>query len=176
MRFLGVSGSLRSASTNSALLQALDASHQAHRVDLYQDLAQQPLFSPDHEAEGVPKVISRFIDQVRAADGLIIAAPEYAHGIPGVLKNALDWLVSDQFVPGKPVMLVHASTRTHHSRLHLREVLATMSLALYGPDEFEVHLVSMDPSQARQRLADPDVLARMRSILARFAHFIQDKA
>lgn len=176
MQFLGLSGSLRSGSTNSQLLRALDACHEGHKVGFYSELAQQPLFDPDMELAGAPAVIARFVAEVRAADGLIIAAPEYAHGIPGALKNALDWLVSDTHVPHKPVMLVHASTRSHHSRMHLREVLTTMSLSLFAPPEFECHLMGMTANEVDQRLADPDILARMRTILDRFADFIHNKA
>lgn len=177
MNILGLSGSLRQLSTNSLLLQAMaGVAPEGMQFEIYGELGAQPLFNPDLEPGGLPEVIARFVRQCQLADGLVIAAPEYAHGIPGALKNALDWLVSDTLVPHKPVMLVHASTRSFHSRLHLREVLKTMSLSLYPGDEFECNLMGATPEAAQARLEGADILARMQSSLEDFAGFIAGQA
>ena len=60
----------------------------------------------------------------------MIAAPEYAHGVPGALKNALDWLVASDAFPGKPVALINAAPRAFHAQAALRETLATMAARL----------------------------------------------
>ena len=70
-----------------------------------------------------------------ASDALIIAAPEYAHGVPGVLKNALDWLVASENFAGKPVALINTSPRALHAQASLREILSTMA-ARVMPEAF----------------------------------------
>jgi len=72
---------------------------------------------------------------VRQCDGLVIAAPEYAHGVPGALKNALDWLVASDAIPGKPIALFNAAPRAFHAQAALRETLATMAARL-APEAF----------------------------------------
>src|SRR5690349_11997273 len=93
---------------------------------MYPGLGTLPLFNPDLEADP-PPAVREFRDAVGRADALIVASPEYAHGISGVLKNGLDWLVSFEGFIGKPVALVNTSPRAHHALDTLREVLQTMS-------------------------------------------------
>lgn len=92
-------------------------------------LGRLPLFNPDLEAQ-LPRSIAHFRAQIAAADGLIIASPEYAHGVSGVLKNALDWLVSDTGLSGKPVLVINAAPRAHHADAALREILTTMAVPI----------------------------------------------
>ena len=92
MRILAISGSLRHASTNTAALEALvRLAPKGVKVLLYGDLAKLPPFNPDDDLEDKPK--SEPVDTLRAlvdaSDALVIAAPEYAHGLPGALKNAV---------------------------------------------------------------------------------------
>jgi NAD(P)H-dependent FMN reductase len=72
---------------------------------------------------------------VAASDGLVIAAPEYAHGVPGALKNALDWLVASETFAGKPTALLNTSPRAFHAQASLREILSTMAARLI-PEAF----------------------------------------
>ncbi|AFL53885.1 chromate reductase [Sinorhizobium fredii] len=99
-------------------------------IEICDVIGDLPIFNPDREGEATPATVRSFAAKIAAADGLIIACPEYAHGIPGGLKNALDWLVSRDEVPFKPVMLAHASHRGDHVLEQLTEVLNTMSLHL----------------------------------------------
>ncbi|MCE7028247.1 NAD(P)H-dependent oxidoreductase [Jiella sp. CBK1P-4] len=135
------------------------------------DLATIPPFNPDLEGAATPAAVSAFASAVAVADGLLIATPEYAHGIPGALKNALDWLVSRSEIPGKPVMLVHGSTRGTYVRDHLREVLQTMSVRLFDREAFELHLIGKPVEDARAILDDADQRARIRAHVAAFADF-----
>jgi NAD(P)H-dependent FMN reductase len=176
MRFLAICGSLRAASTNRVLLQAF-ARHapQGIAVHMYGEIGNLPLFNPDRDDEHRPPAVTELARQVGEADGLIIASPEYAHGIPGPLKNALDWLVSGSEVPNKPVMLVHASVRGLSVREHLSEVLKTMSAKLLPGPAFDIHLVGKSPEEARQALDLPETRERIADALAGFAAFAVDR-
>ena len=112
-RLLAISGSLRAASINTAALEALAlVAPDGVEVVVYRDLAQLPAFNPDEdEDERVPPAAAALRALVRQSDGLVIAAPEYAHGVPGALKNALDWLVASDAIPGKPIALLNTAPR-----------------------------------------------------------------
>jgi chromate reductase len=141
---LAIPGSLRRASYNRSLLAAAAGSAPAGmRIRLYDELASIPLFDEDLEARGIPDAVARLRREVASADGLLIATPEYNQSIPGVLKNAIDWLsrpAPDEVLAGKPVAVIGASAGPWGTRLAqaaLRQVLyATESLVLPAPALF----------------------------------------
>jgi chromate reductase len=91
IRVLGFAGSLRRGSYNRALLRAAQELAPAGMTIEVSDLAPIPLYNADVEAEGDPEPVAAFKAAIRRADALLIACPEYNHGVPGVLKNAIDW-------------------------------------------------------------------------------------
>src|SRR5262245_51288966 len=112
LRLLALSGSLRAASINTTLLRAAAMlAPEGVEINVYGGLGELPHFNPDLEGTE-PSTVKDFWAQVRTCDGMIISSPEYAHGIPGVLKNALDWLVGGEEFIGKPVALFNASPRS----------------------------------------------------------------
>lgn len=130
MRILAISGSLRQASLNTALLRAAARiAPPGIEVVLYRGLGDLPLFNPDIEAnEPAPVVTLR--EQILGSDALLIASPEYAHGVTGAIKNALDWMVGNDTFVDKPVALLNASPRATHAQAALRETVVTMSARL----------------------------------------------
>lgn len=130
MRLLALSGSLRAVSINSALLRAA-ARLAPPGIEVLgcPGLGELPLFNPDLEATP-PAAVQQFRARVAQADALLIASPEYAHGMTGTIKNALDWLVSFEPFAGKPVAVLNASPRAHHADAALREVLSTMAAVI----------------------------------------------
>ncbi|PWJ91483.1 MULTISPECIES: NADPH-dependent FMN reductase [Mesorhizobium] len=173
LNILAISGSLRAASTNSALVAAL--AHNAPpgcRVTVYDGLGRLPIFNPDDEGERTPPAASELIDAVTQADGVIISCPEYAHGVPGGLKNTLDWLVSRDAAVEKPAMLVHASPRSLFARAALAEVMRTMSFALCD-DVLEIALLGKKPPDVEAILAEPENRRAMHDALNAFAAFIR---
>ena len=157
LRVLAISGSLRRASTNIAALEALaKLAPDGMRVLVYRDLAALPPFSPDDDVEDRPKPapVEALRELVGASDAIVIAAPEYAHGVPGVLKNALDWLVASETFAGKPVVLINASPRAFHAQAALRETLATMAARLF-PEAFASLPLTGKPAAVEDILADP---------------------
>jgi NAD(P)H-dependent FMN reductase len=132
VRVLAISGSLRARSTNRALLDAAASFVPAGMTwATYEGLAELPHFNPDDDEDGrpLPPAVADLRARVIAADGWVISSPEYAHGVPGSLKNALDWLVSCPELPGKPVLLLNASAAGgSFAQAALAETLRTMSL------------------------------------------------
>jgi chromate reductase len=130
MRVLAISGSLRAASLNSMLLRALvRIAPPTIQVDLYRDIGQLPLFNPDLEVID-PGSVAALRSRINAADAVIIASPEYAHGVTAVIKNALDWMVGNESFVNKPVALFNTSPRASHAQKALRETLQTMSVGM----------------------------------------------
>ncbi len=176
MKILGLSGSLRAASTNTALLRMFSQHAPAgFSVEVFGKLGDLPLFSPDLESN-TPASVLTFAGKVAESDGILIACPEYAHGIPGAFKNALDWLVSRFEIPDKPVMLVHASTRGLFAREHLREVLKTISCRVFPGPDFETHLISKDPAEIDRILSEGSPKAAMAQKLREFWDFAASDA
>lgn len=141
LKILALSGSLRKASINSALLRAAARlAPPGLAVTVYSGLGDLPLFNPDLEAEP-PAPVTRFHRHVAAADALIIASPEYAHGVTGTIKNALDWLVGFEGFAGIPVAVLNASPRAHHADDALRESLRTMAALIVEEASVSVPLL-----------------------------------
>jgi NAD(P)H-dependent FMN reductase len=133
IRILAISGSLREASSNSALLAvAARLRIGSVEVSIYDELGLLPPFNPDHDRDPAPAPVDRFRARLRASDAVLIACPEYAHGVPGVMKNALDWLVGSGELIDKPVALISASARARYAWAALVEILTTMSARLIG--------------------------------------------
>lgn len=127
MRILGVSGSLRAASTNTRLLlAATQLAPPDIDLRLTSGVATLPLFSPDLDPGDIDAV-DRWVEEVREADGIIVSTPEYARGYPGALKNAFDWLVGTDAYVNKPFMLLNASSRSTVAQDTFAVVLETMS-------------------------------------------------
>ena len=163
MRLLAISGSLRGASTNTAALEALaKLAPEGVKVLVYRDLAKLPPFNPDDDVEDgrKPEPVETLRALVSASDALVIAAPEYAHGVPGALKNALDWLVVSETFAGKPVALINTSPRAFHAQASLREILSTMAARL-TPEAFASISLTGKTVAAEAILADPVCARRL---------------
>jgi NAD(P)H-dependent FMN reductase len=128
LRLLAISGSLRALSSNSALLRvAAEVAPDDVTIAQYDGLATLPHFNPDDDGDPPPPSVLDLRTRVGAADGLLICSPEYAHGVPGSLKNALDWLVRSVEFPFKPVALINASALATHAQASLTETLSLMN-------------------------------------------------
>ena len=111
LNILAISGSLRADSYNTALLQnAAKLNFPGISLTMFNLLAQIPLFNPDSKQADLPEPVSKLRQMIDHSDAIIISTPEYAHGIPGALKNALDWLVSFNEIILKPVAVMSVST------------------------------------------------------------------
>jgi len=178
MNLLALSGSLRAGSSNTAALQAMGALAPANGVvHLFDGISDLPHFNPDHDREGMtlPDAVSVFRSAVGQADGLIISSPEYAHGIPGSLKNALDWLVSSTDFAGKPVMLLNISPISTHAHAQLSEVLKTMSAEVYADGAYTINM-PRGRHDANSMLEDAFIAPALARALNSFIAAIDHKA
>jgi chromate reductase len=131
MRILAISGSLRTRSSNTAaLMAAARLAPPGVEIVLYEGLGDLPYFNADLDTDDPPAVVRAFRQQIGAFQGLLLCSPEYARGVSGVMKNALDWLVGSTEFPDKPVALINTSERAVHADAHLRLTLTTMSARL----------------------------------------------
>jgi chromate reductase, NAD(P)H dehydrogenase (quinone) len=138
---VGFAGSLRRASFNRALLRAATELAPPALLIVIHELDEIPLYNGDVEAAGAPSSVVQLRDAIRQADGLLIATPEYNHGVPGVLKNAIEWLSrppSESSLNGKVAAVMGASpgmTGTARGQSQLRQAFEfTNTYALLQPE------------------------------------------
>lgn len=152
MRLLAISGSLRAGSSNTALLEAARlVAPPGIEVAMYEGLAELPAFNPDLdtiEDDRLPASVAELRSLVGSVDGILVCSPEYAHGIPGSLKNLLDWLVGSVEFPFKPVALLKANAHSVHAQAQLAEVLTTMNARIVEEASVTIVLPSRDMSAA----------------------------
>ncbi|MEI7995231.1 MAG: NADPH-dependent FMN reductase [Methylococcaceae bacterium] len=144
INLLAICGSLRTDSINRTLLHAaIRLSPADMEISMCPYIGKLPLYNPDLE-HPVPDQVAGFRAQIADSQALLIASPEYAHGVTGSLKNALDWLVSFEPFANKPVALLNASPRAHHADAALREILKTMSAELVEAASITVPLLGAE--------------------------------
>jgi chromate reductase len=180
---LAIAGSLRRDSLNRRLAEAAaDCAPDGVEVRVYRGLGELPPFNQDLETDAFAAgPVRELCEQVAAAQGLFIATPEYNHSIPGVLKNAIDWLSrpsSGEVLVGKPVAVVGASAGRWGTRLAqaaLRQALfATESLVVTGP---ALYLAQTDaPFDSSGRLADEAARRALRQILQALTDIVRTRA
>jgi NAD(P)H-dependent FMN reductase len=161
MQIVAISGSLRAGSSNTALLRAMIAlAPGGVHIDLWEGLGDLAQFNPDLDEVGTPQPVLDFRAVLRAADGVLISSPEYAHGVPGSMKNALDWVVGSGELVGKPVALINASSRSMFAHAQLIETLTTMNWRVIREASITLPLAA--------KLNDPAILAMLREALEVF--------
>jgi NAD(P)H-dependent FMN reductase len=164
IRILGISGSLRAASSNTRLLQAcVELAPADVQVRLYDGLATLPHFNADLDTETPPSQVAALRAEVGAADAVVVSSPEYARGVPGSLKNALDWLVGSTHIVEKPVVLLNGSPRASYSQQSLALTLRTISANLITDTPYLAPVLGK-AIEVRDIVTDPalaDVIRRM---------------
>lgn len=174
VNLLAISGSARALSTNTAMLRAIAARAPAGvRLSVFHRLDQLPVFSPDAEGEHTPAAVLDLLDRIAAADGLIIASPEYVRSIPGGLKNAIDWMVSRPEIIAKPIALAHASHRGDDMLTSLRRVLGTVSQRFMETPFLRLPLLGHTPDMISSTLAQPDQARAISGFLAELVKLIR---
>lgn len=171
-RLLAISGSLRAISSNTSVLRAAQLlAPPGVVIEHYEDLRNLPHFNPDLE-ERPPGEVVQLRERVERAAGLLISCPEYARGIPGTFKNALDWLVASETFPNKPVALINTSPRASAAQAALRLVLTTMSAQVIEEASLTVDLLSRRLT-AEAIAADPTIAPALSESLQVFSLVIR---
>jgi len=170
-QILALSGSLSAHSSNSALLRAAAALAPDDLDFVFYDeqLGKLPPFNPDLDGEGAvpPPTVDEFRGLLRAADGVLLSCPEYGHGVPGALKNALDWIVSSGELEGKAVALIVASpSGGEWARAALTPTLEVIGAKLVANVSLVFTRKSID---GEGRISDPDIIHTLEASLAALA-------
>jgi len=174
MKILALSGSARRLSTNTALLRALEEIAPPDiALSTYAGLGGLPVFSPDLEDLPLPDSVVHFKRCMEACDGILISSPEYARGIPGGLKNAIDWLVSGDLVIAKPIALVHASHRGDDMLAALRLVLSTISSRFNEELFLRFPFMKMEPEAIADAVREPVNRRPAEAFLQEFVRYCQ---
>jgi len=173
MRILAISGSLRSTSSNTAVLRAArTVAPSGVDIIIFEGLGALPHFNPDLDGDKPPQSVLELRYEVGLADALLISSPEYAHGVPGCLKNALDWLVASSEFPGKAVALLNTSPRATHGPAQLTEILVTMAARLIPEASVTLTLPVRTPDGAGFT-PNPEFSRTLRSALSALAQAIR---
>ncbi len=171
MNILAISGSLRQSSSNTSLLKAVvEIAPENINVIIYDGIGYLPHFNPDLE-EQEPPAVSAFRASLRDSQAVLISTPEYAHGVPGVLKNALDWLVSGGDLVDKPVALLNASPRSTFAQASLTETLAVMMAVISAETSVSISLPGNKRSVG-EMAADPAISQTLSDVLAALARAV----
>lgn len=165
VRILAISGSLRAASSNGALLDAAARlAPEGARVERFAGVGDLPHFNPDLDGEAPPPAVAAWRGALRSCDAILLSSPEYVHGVPGSLKNALDWIVSSGEISGKPLALINTS-RSSFATPQLREILTTMEARFVEAASITLHLWT-NRVDAEAILANPAAASALRSAVA----------
>ena len=177
-RILAISGSLRAASSNTALLLAARAlAPEGTEVVLYEELGGLPLFNPDLDESGggtAPPEVADFRSRLGASDGVLVSSPEYVHGVAGAMKNAIDWVVSSGQIYEKPVALLNASMAATHAYASLTEILTTADADIIREASVRVGLPTNRIDEAGI-LADPGLCGALYAAVAALAQAVEDR-
>jgi NAD(P)H-dependent FMN reductase len=172
VQLLALSGSLRSKSSNTELLRAAAAlAPDDVEIDLYDGIGELPHFNPDLEESLPPRVVD-FRARVASAAGLLISSPEYAHGVPGSFKNALDWLVGGPEFVHKPVALFNTSPRASYAQESLAETIRTMSGRIISEASLSLPLLGQR-LDAEGIIARPELASAIREAISAFGEAIE---
>ncbi|RAJ31110.1 NADPH-dependent FMN reductase [Pedobacter cryoconitis] len=171
---IAISGSTRKNSANHHLIKAIgELSKDTFEITLFEDLLGLPAFNPDESIENTPEKVLQFRALLNAADGILICTPEYAHGVPGTLKNAIDWTVSSAEFSNKPAVLITASTDGKYGHAGLLETLKVIEAK--NIENLEL-LISFAKTKinAEGEITEEKTLEQIKALLNRFNETIND--
>ena len=170
---LAILGSTRAASSNLNLVKAIqELAKDVFDITIYNGIGQLPQFNPDMDNAGVPALVTDFRNQIRQANGVLISTPEYAMGVPGALKNALDWTVSSGEFSHKPVALLTASTsglKAHDA------LLASLQVIEAKMTEETAMIISFIKTKVNNeaKITDASTLQQVQALLNAFGQLMQ---
>jgi chromate reductase len=177
LQFVVMVGSLRRGSFNAALARVLPAlAPEGVSITPLPSVGEFPLYNADVQEKGFPGIVTETGEAIHASDGVIIVTPEYNYSIPGVLKNAIDWLsrLPNQPFAGKPVAIQSASPGPFggvRAQMHLRQCLVFLNARAFARPEVIIPQVNGKIDPATGELTDPATRGFIADQLKAFAAF-----
>jgi chromate reductase len=178
LALVSICGSLRQGSFNAAVQRSLpELAPAGMTIAALSGIGEMPLYNADLQAQGFPKPVTDMAEAIRKADGVIICSPEYNYSVPGVLKNAIDWIsrLPEQPFAGKPVLIQSASPGIiggARMQYHLRQVMVFVEALVFNKPE-----VIIGQAQAKfdqnLKLADPTTRDLIKQQLAAFEQYVR---
>lgn len=171
-QIFAISGSLRSGSSNHNILNYLKSlAPQDVSFNIYDGLATIPPFDPGNDNDAPPESVMKFRNLIADADGIIICTPEYAFGIPGQLKNALDWTVSSGSFSGKSTALITASTGGENAHTALLKVLGAIDASLADDTTLLISYIR-SKMDATGNITDAETVENIKLVLSNLVKII----
>jgi len=177
LKVLAFSGSLRKNSFNSGLVRAVkELKPENMEIDIF-DINDITMYSDDLKDGGFPDIVKLFAEKITSADGILIAAPEYNYSIPGVLKNAIDWVsrISPQPFNEKPTAVMGASPGmlgTVRAQMHLRQIAIFVNMIVMNKPEVFVNF-AREKFDSESNLTDEKTKEIIRKFLIAFSSWIE---
>ena len=165
LHILAVSGSLRTNSSNGAIINAIAAMAPAGvQVLIYDELGNLPHFDPGLDTGTPSAAVADLRKQIKNADGILICTPEYAFGVPAALKNAIEWTVSSGEFVDKPTALITASSQGQHGHAAMQLILGAISAKVPAAATLLIPFIRTKIN-AEGKVTDNEVLASLKSVL-----------
>jgi len=170
---LAINGSTRTDSSNLNLINAInEISSDYFNIILLNGIDQLPQFNPDLDNENPPKAIIDFRNSIKAADGVLICTPEYAMGVPGTLKNAIDWTVLSMEFSKKPVALITASSLGEKAHESLLGTLRVIEANIKEETQLLISYIKTKVSKC-SKITDPATKEQVENLLINFNDLIK---
>ena len=161
-------GSASKNSVNQKLVDRLaELSNDVFNLTIYNDLKTLPHFDPELSADRPPQIIAEFRNAIDKADGVLICTPEYAMGVPGTLKNALDWTVSSGEFSGKPVALITASTSGLKAHESLLDTLQIIDAKINEETQYLISFIQVKLN-SENRITDEQTMTDLQKLIGAF--------
>lgn len=170
IKILGIAGSIRQGSYNMLVLKtAVNLAPENTEIEIFDRLDEFPLFNQDKEKDP-PEAVAELKEKVREADAVLLVTPEYNYSVPGVLKNAIDWVsrpYGDNSWKGKPVAVMSASSSMlggARAQYHLRQIFVFLNMHPVNKPEVIIPKVK-EKTDNRGRITDKHTIEKIRELL-----------
>ncbi|MFM9840899.1 MAG: NADPH-dependent FMN reductase [Cyclobacteriaceae bacterium] len=167
-KVLALCGSTRKNSTNLNLIKAIaDLTKEKFEIIVFEGLTEIPHFNPDLDTDNPPQLVTDFRKKLREVNGILICTPEYAMGVPGTLKNVIDWTVSSMEFSKKPTALITASSMGEKGHASLLETLKVIEADITDETQLLIPFAKTKVSQDC-KITDSKTLSEVNALLNAF--------
>ena len=168
-KVIAISGSVRRNSANLRLIKAIDElTKEKFETTVFEGLSELPHFNPDLDNGRPPEAVDNFRKLLKNSDGILICTPEYAMGVPGTLKNVLDWTVSSGEFSGKPVALITASTSGLKAHESLLDTLQVIDARINAETQYLISFIQVKLN-SENKITDEQTMSDLQKLLGAFA-------